>query len=64
MRHMTVDIEMEFDGMRLSKKEVIFNVQRALDEYFNRFDTEYEEDALRVVAVNENTSVVSGGDKN
>jgi hypothetical protein len=60
---MTVDIDMEFDGMRLSKNEVIFNVKRALDDYFNRFDNEYEEDALRVVAVYENTTVVSGGHK-
>ena len=60
MKNITVAIDLEYDRTRVSQAEVVFNVRRALDDYFNRFDNEYEEDALKVSRVYENATDLSG----
>lgn len=58
MKTITVSIDLEYDKLRLSPKEVVFNVRQALDEYFNRYDYAYDEEALRVIEVYENATVL------
>ncbi len=64
MKKVSIAVEFEYDHTRLSPSEILFNLKRALDDYFNRFESEYEEDALRVseITLNENVTVVPVGD--
>lgn len=60
MKNISIAVDLEYDRSRVSPNEVVFNVRRALDDYFNRFDSEYEEDALKVTEVYENVTALSG----
>jgi len=51
MRTLNIALEVDYDKDRVSPSEVIFNVKRALDEYFNRYEGEYGEDAILVSSV-------------
>lgn len=65
MKMLYIEVALEYDHTRVSPSEALFNTKRALDEYFNRNEDEYDEDALKVrdIRLNENVAVVSRGNQ-
>lgn len=63
MKRLTVAVDIEYDHNTVSPSEVIYDVKKAIDTYFNGFYSDYEEEVLRIIEVHENTPVVSPWDK-
>lgn len=63
MKSMSIVIDIDYDRHRVSPREVIFNVKKALDEYFNIYGGDYDDEAIKVKEVYEDSSFVYGGDK-
>lgn len=61
MKPISIVVDMEYDRMRITPREVIFNVRKALDEYFNLYGGDYDDDAIKVREVYEDSSGVYRG---
>jgi hypothetical protein len=65
LKSTSIAIDFDYDRTRVSPSEILFHVKRAMDEYFNRVESDYEEDALSVreIRLYEDVTIVSGRDK-
>ena len=51
MAKIIINVVMDYDKTRVTAGEVKLAIQRAVDEYFNRSDNDYDDDTLTVDAV-------------